>query len=128
MDFLVRNSDLLLEKSMNFLWTKQAVLSDNIVNAETPGYRTKVVTFEETLRSRLEQADGMDKSSRAMRSVVQQTGYQVKTLPGVTRMDDNGVNVTEQNVELIRNAYQLQYTMNAISSDLATLRTAVSGQ
>lgn len=128
MDFLVRNSDLLLEKSMNFLWTKQAAISDNIVNAETPGYRTKVVTFEETLRSRLEHASDMGKSPRAMRSVVEQTGYQVKTLPGVTRMDDNGVNVTEQNVELIRNAYQLQYTMNAISSDLATLRTAVSGQ
>ena len=45
-----------------------------------------------------------------------------------TRLDDNGVNVTEQMVELVRNAYQLQYVMNSISTDLATLRTAVRGQ
>lgn len=45
-----------------------------------------------------------------------------------TRMDDNGVNVTQENVELVRNAYQLQYTMSAISSELAVLRTAVRGQ
>ena len=43
-------------------------------------------------------------------------------------MDDNGVNVTEQSVEMIRNAYQLQYVMNAINTDLSTLRTAVRGQ
>ena len=44
-----------------------------------------------------------------------------------TRMDDNGVNVTEQSVEMVRNAYQLQYVMNAISSDLARLRSAIGG-
>jgi flagellar basal-body rod protein FlgB len=42
-------------------------------------------------------------------------------------MDDNGVNVTEQSVELVRNAYQLQYTMQAISGDFAALGTAISG-
>ena len=44
-----------------------------------------------------------------------------------TRMDENGVNVTEQNVELVRNAYQLQYVMNAMNSDLRALRTAIKG-
>ena len=45
MDFLSSNSVLMLEKSMDFLWAKQAAISDNIVNAETPNYKTKVVTF-----------------------------------------------------------------------------------
>ena len=44
------------------------------------------------------------------------------------RMDGNGVNATEQMVELARNAYQLQFVMSAISSDLATLRSAIRGQ
>ena len=54
MDFLTSNSFLLLEKSMGFLWTKQAAILDNIANAETPNYKEKVVTFEETLRGKLE--------------------------------------------------------------------------
>ena len=56
MDFLTSNSQLLLEKSMGFLWTKQAAILDNIANAETPNYKAKVVTFEDTVREKLEQA------------------------------------------------------------------------
>lgn len=54
MDFLTSNSQLLLEKSMGILWTKQAAILDNIVNAETPNYKAKVVTFEDTIRTKLE--------------------------------------------------------------------------
>ena len=43
-------------------------------------------------------------------------------------MDENGVNVTEQSTELVRNAYQLQYVFSALSTDLAVLRTAARGQ
>ena len=46
MSFLTSNSQLLLEKSMGFLWTKQAAILDNIANAETPNYKAKVVTVE----------------------------------------------------------------------------------
>ena len=35
-DFLFTNSMLMLERAMNFQWTKQTVINDNIVNAETP--------------------------------------------------------------------------------------------
>ena len=52
MDMLTSNSALLLEKSVGFLWTKQAAILDNIANAETPNYKTKIVTFEESIRSR----------------------------------------------------------------------------
>ncbi len=43
-------------------------------------------------------------------------------------MDDNGVNVTEQMVEVMRNSYQLQYVYNSINSNLNILRMAVRGQ
>ena len=56
MDFLTSNSQLLLEKSAGFLWTKQAAILDNIANTETPNYKAKVVTFEESIRSKLEEA------------------------------------------------------------------------
>ncbi len=51
MDYLSSNSFLLMEKSLGFLWTKQAAILDNIANAETPNYKAKVVTFEETIQS-----------------------------------------------------------------------------
>ena len=43
-------------------------------------------------------------------------------------MDENGINVNEQMVEAVRNAYQIQYVMQSISNNLTVLRTAVRGQ
>ncbi len=127
MDLLSSNSSLMLEKSMGFLWTKQAAILDNISNAETPEYRTKVVTFEERFQESLEKAQktGQPKQTR---QAIEKAEFTIKEHPGITRMDDNGVNVAEQQVEMVRNAYQLQYVMSAINSEFAVLRTAISGQ
>ena len=53
MDFLSSNSSLMMEKSLSYLWAKQAAVADNVANAETPGYREKVVTFEDSLKGKL---------------------------------------------------------------------------
>ena len=128
MDLFTSNSFLMMEKSMGFLWTKQAAILDNIANAETPNYKAKVVTFEESLKDKLERAKSSATPRAAVREVLETTEFSVTEQMESTRMDDNGANVTEQSAEMIRNAYQLQYVMNAINSDLNTLRTAVKGQ
>lgn len=127
MNFLSSNSDLMMEKAMNFLWTKQAAILDNIANAETPNYRAKVVTFEESLKEKLEAAQDAAKPKQSVRGVLENADYFVEEQLEVTRMDDNGVNVTEQSAEMIRNAYQLQYVMSSISSDLTRLQKAITG-
>ena len=128
MDFLTSNSNLMMERAMDFLWTKQTAILDNIANAETPGYKPKAVTFEEDLRDRLENARREQAPVRAARKAVGDARIRVEEQQECTRMDDNGVNVTEQNVEMVRNAYQMQYVMRAIGDDLTRLRSAVRGQ
>lgn len=55
---------------MEFLWTKQAAILDNIANAETPNYKAKVVTFEETIKDKLEQAAGrIQGAGKAVREI-----------------------------------------------------------
>ena len=112
---------------MGFLWTKQAALLDNIANAETPNYKPKVVTFEESFKEQLECARNASAPRKAVRQVLDTAQVSVSEYPESTRMDDNGVNVTEQSAEMIRNAYQIQYVMSAINSDLAALRIAIQG-
>lgn len=127
MDFLSSNSFMMLEKSMGFLWTKQASILDNIANAETPGYKPKVVTFEESLRGSLERARLSATPRSKIRGILEESEFAVEDQLESTRMDDNGVNVTEQSIEMIRNAYQIQYVQRAISSDLNILRAAIQG-
>ena len=129
MDFLASNSQLLLEKSMGFLWTKQAALLDNIANAETPNYKAKLVTFEESFQESLEAADqGRNKQTKkAMREAIEGASWSVRETGEVTRRDENGVNITEQMTEIIRNSYQMQYLYQSLNSDMNALRTAIGG-
>ena len=128
MGLLESNSALMLQRSMNFLWTKQSCILDNIANAETPNYKTKYATFEESLDNAIRQAAGEKQGKNAaFREAIEDSQLEVHQAQESTRMDDNGVNITEQAVELARSGYQLQYVMDSISSDFSILRTAIRG-
>ena len=129
MDFLSSNSMLLMEKSMGYLWTKQAAILDNIANAETPYYKAKVVTFEDSIRTQLEQAASRPEGAgKAVRDILEDSELTVFEAQEQTRMDDNGINVTSEMTEMIRNAYQQQYLYSAINRHYALLSKAVKGQ
>ncbi len=129
-DLLYSNSQLMLERAMNFQWTKQVTINDNIVNAETPNYKAKYVTFEEALDASIRSALNRDRGRlSSMRSAIDRAQAVVHVADRESmRMDDNGVNVIEQETEATRNAYQMQYTIDAISSNLSLLRTLIRGQ
>ncbi len=123
------NSMRMLERAMGFQWTKQRVILGNVANAETPNYKAKYVTFEETLRGSLQTAAGAARPVASMGAALERSTPVVRTAEDEsTRMDGNSVNVAQEQMELVRNAYQMQYTMNAINTDLALLRTAIRGR
>lgn len=127
MERLASNSMMMLQRSMEYLWSKQTCILDNIANAETPGYQTKYATFEESLQQAIQSAAHGGASPSSMREAIEQTPVEIRQAEENTRLDGNGVNVTEQMVELVREGYQMQYVMNAMRSDFSLLRTAISG-
>lgn len=133
-DFFSSNSMLMLEKAAQFQWTKIGAISDNVVNGDTPNYKAKYVTFEEALRSSIQQAVSGQRapgqsSLGAVRSAISASSPVVHTAElESARMDDNGVNIVEQQVELTRTAYQMQHIYRAINSDMSRLITAIRGQ
>ena len=54
MDWLNSSSIVILNKSMDALWQRERVIADNIANATTPGYKRKVLSFEEELAQKLD--------------------------------------------------------------------------
>lgn len=127
-DFITSNSMIMLQRAANFQWTKQQAMLDNITNAETPNYKAKYVTFEEALRSSIQQA-ALPGSATSMRSAISGSIPVIHVARDEsTRMDENGVNVAEQSIEMVRNAYQMQYTYRAINNDLSRLLLAIRGQ
>lgn len=128
-DFISSNTQLMLERSMQFGWTKQTAMLDNIVNGDTPGYKAKYVTFEEALRSSLLRANIGESPTASMRTVLKSASPVVHTADDETaRMDGNGVNMAEQQIEMVRNSFQLQHVYRALSSDISRLMTAIRNQ
>lgn len=128
--YLFTNSLLMLERALDFQWTKQSVINDNIVNAETPNYKAKYVTFEEALDASIRSAAlNPDRRMSSMRSAIGSARPRVHVAEYESmRMDDNGVNVAEQETEATRNAFQMEYTIDAINSNLTLMRTLIRGQ
>lgn len=128
-DFFSSNSMIMLERAAGFQWTKQRAILDNIANAETPNYKAKYVTFEEALRDSIRSALRPGMAGAAMRSAITSASPVVHTANDETfRMDENGVDVSEQSLELVRNAYQTQHVYRAISGDMSRLLMAIRGQ
>ncbi|MCP1102501.1 flagellar basal-body rod protein FlgB [Aequitasia blattaphilus] len=102
----------MMGKSLDYLWTKQKVTSNNIANAETPGYKSKYVTFEENFKSKLLEANTRIKENSSESA----------------RLDGNNVNTEVQMIELTRTALQYQYGIESVNKDFTRLGTAIKGQ
>ena len=61
-DFLNNANMQLLEKKLDAVWMRQQVISNNIANAETPGYKSKSLEFESILDRQLSVTGSSDSS------------------------------------------------------------------
>lgn len=127
MNSITSTSNLMLERSMDFLWTKQTAILDNIANAETPNYKTKYVVFEESFEQKLREAQAAANPAKAVRRVMEEAEWEVREANESVRMDENSVNTTEEMVELVRNAFQLQHVYRALSGNISIMRAAING-
>lgn len=120
------NTMLLTEKSLDYLWTKQTVSSNNIVNAETPGFKSSYVTFEEELQQNIGRL--RSQKGREIRQQINDTQYRVhRTDNERNKMDESNVDIVAENAELAKSGIQYEYAVRAISDDFTRLRTAIKG-
>lgn len=125
---LFGNNIALASKSMEYLWGKQQITLQNLANVDTPGYKSKYVTFEDEFRTRLEQAS-MSRDDEKIAEAIEDSHLLVHdTGDESARLDENNVDADVESVELTRATLQYMYTAQAITSDIARLRTVITGQ
>lgn len=125
MSGLYGNGMVLTEKVLDYLWGRQNLTLYNIANNETPGYKSRYLTFESELDQRIKDAGRGDSSSLAVKEAIQATrGSLHTTWSESTRLDGNNVDVDQEQVELVRTAYEYQYMINSITSDINRLKNA----
>ncbi len=127
MNLFGNNIDL-ARKSMQYLWGKQQITLQNLANVDTPGYKSKYVTFENEFRSRLKNA-ALTRDDEKIADVIKDSKFIVhNTEDESARLDENNVDADVESVELSRATLQYMYTAQAITSDIARLRSVIRGQ
>lgn len=113
-----KQTDLLI-KLMDVTDMRHRVISQNLSNVNTPGYRRMKVEFDDALAKQLVDGDGFD------------PGLQPQVVEDTTRKaraDGNTVDIDLEIGELQRNAIMYQTYSQILASQFSTMRRAVSGQ
>jgi flagellar basal-body rod protein FlgB len=98
-----------IEQYMNLVSARQKLVASNIANADTPGYQTKDVNFENELRSQM---------LGAKPNVIEVSGLKNKN-------DGNNVDMDREARLLAENALRFSVASNLAHSEITTIRTAI---
>jgi flagellar basal-body rod protein FlgB len=103
-----------LEAAMRGASLRQTLLTDNIVNAETPGYQRQDVNFQATLAGALE-------SGQALEGVA----FAPEVQQGVAGPNGNGVNLDQEATQLAKNGLDYQALTQILGARDTTMRAAM---
>ena len=121
------NTIPMAQKALDYLWKKQEITADNIANVDTPNYRKKHISFEETFRQKLQGAR-MVHDKDAMRQAIQTSRYEIHERSDTARIDGNNVNMDVETTTLAQTTLQYQYLLQSVNSDVTRLRSVIKGQ
>jgi flagellar basal-body rod protein FlgB len=98
-----------IEQYMNLVSARQKLVASNIANADTPGYQTKDVDFENELQSQM---------LGAKPNVIEVSGLKNKN-------DGNNVDIDREARLLAENALRFSVASSLAHSEISTIRTAI---
>lgn len=125
MNWIDSISSTLLQKDLDGLWCRQQIISDNMANIETPGYKQKSVSFENELKS------AMDSSQDSLKDAMTRVGsvqpVTTEDESRTSRADGNGVDLEQQMTDMFRTTTNYSYSVQQMSDYFSRLRTAITG-
>src|SRR5271169_5429831 len=106
---MLENAGVGIERYMNMLSASQKLVSSNIANVDTPGYKTKDIDFSSELASQFGSLEP---------SAVEVSGLKTKN-------DGNNVDMDRESRRLSENALRFAVATNLARSELSTLKNAI---
>lgn len=122
----------LLKKGMDVSWLRQEVIGNNIANADTVGFKTSEVDFEDTFSNALKGA-GVSLTTTNPRHIPLGASNIEEVKPEVTtdddtalRYDENNVDVEQEMAEMAKNTIEYYALVGKANSEFQKLNTAIS--
>ena len=111
-----------LDHALQAAQENHRVLSQNIANFNTPGYKTQRLDFQQLMKQLQDAGGSTTEATEALQQVP------VTELSGVAqRVDGNNVELEREVSELKKNALVAQAYTHLMAAKLSTMRRAISG-
>ncbi len=110
----VDSTQQLLEAAMRGSWQRQTALTNNIANADTPGYQPREVNFESALQSAV--ASGEPPS---------ELEFQTETKPLPAGPNGTAVSVDQESAKLAENGLDYQALTQVLGARNSIMRSAM---
>lgn len=105
-----------LHRALDGLDRRQAAIADNVANVETPGYLSREVSFEDSLRSAIDAGRPFSASISESRSLAP------------TRLNGNNVNLDIEITAGAETSLRQQLAIQGLNAKYQLLRTSITGR
>ena len=114
-----------LEKALDAAWIRNDVISQNIANVDTPGYKRKTVMFEEFLNNEMR----MGRIAQGTSAISDNSPIKIVEDPADSSYRSDGNNVDIENEMALLAANQIRYStlIQKINGDFQRLRSVITG-
>ncbi len=120
----------LLTASADYSWKRNEVLSSNISNVDTPGYKRQDVSFESVLSTAVAKAGSMSGNlTQTVRNInynyVKPTIYTDNSNLSY-RIDGNNVDIDQEEIELASNQLYYNGILDSMNQEFSRFKTAMT--
>lgn len=116
----------IMDKAADASWTRENVITNNIANVDTPGYKRQDVDFQSALKRELGNSKyiSLDKKVRSLNSDL--SGLSVSPYTDSSnysyRLDRNNVDVDTEQVELASEQLRYEMLTTAINEEFSRMK------
>ena len=118
------------ENSLRFRALRNQVLSSNIANADTPGYKARDIDFGAALQSAQQESVGLTRTSKLHQQAWGTTTMGAKMMyrvPSQPTLDGNTVSMDVEQAAFAENALQDRASLAFLDGSIRTLKYAIKG-
>jgi flagellar basal-body rod protein FlgB len=116
----------LVESATDATWYKQQVISDNIANVSTPGFKAKTVDFRLVLDNQMSAETGYKTGSQGATKKARLGVYTYEEPNTRQELDGNNVDIDKERVSLADVQYQYSALIDFMNANYSNIRAALN--
>ena len=116
-----------LDRAADVSWTRESLITNNLANVDTPGYKRQDINFESVLRKALGSSKYVPLDTKINEMNMDELAPMVYTDYGnfSYRLDGNNVDIDTENVELASEQIRYEALTTSIDSEFSRIKIAI---